>query len=144
MNCTTAVFTLMSGASLLAFATLYFYNRNIVTDSKLKVSTMNNALTSLQAERSDLMNKSNDMYVETATKSVMVDKLSEELNMLQNEKEALIRKNEDLTAESDSKPNLMDKLNTEIQSLKETVGRLQNDNQLLIEAYKNIEETRKS
>jgi uncharacterized protein YlxW (UPF0749 family) len=104
MNCTTAVFTLMTGASMLAFATFYFYNRNIVSEMKQKLTNLNTALTSLQSERSDLINKSNDMYVETATKSVMMENYKEELESMRN-----------------------------------TVIRLQNDNQLLIEAYQQLE-----
>jgi hypothetical protein len=122
MNCTTAVFTLMSGTALLSFATLYTYNRNILSDIKLKMSNLNVALTSLQIERSELINKSNDMYVESATKSILaenykseLDALRETLNRLQSDNEAL---------KSDSNKDEMNVLTL-------TINRLHFDKQVL-------------
>jgi vacuolar-type H+-ATPase subunit I/STV1 len=178
MNCTTAVFTLMLGSILLALATLYFHNRNILGDLKQKMSNLNGALISLQGERSELINKSNDMYVETATKSIMVEKLNEELASIREAKGDIMEKlnvemmserdskkqiieslNQELSTIKESKNTLIEKLNTELASIKESknlaiermdeelnsmraiIKRLQNDNQLLIEAYQNIEKT---
>jgi hypothetical protein len=130
MNCTTAVFTLMSGAALLAFATLYTYNRNILGDVKQKMSSLNVALSTLQIERSDLINKSNDMYVETATKSVMADKYKEELDLLTEKISLLQYDNALLKSETHTE---------ELDLLRQTVTHLRNDNTRL-KSENNIEE----
>lgn len=122
MNCTTAVFTLMSGTALLSFATLYTYNRNILGDIKQKMSNLNAALTSLQTERSELINKNNDMYVETATKSVMADQYKIELESL---KETVNRLN------YDNELSITGNDREELSLLTLTINRLQFDKQVL-------------
>jgi chromosome segregation ATPase len=122
MNCTTAVFTLMSGTALLSFATIYTYNRNILSDIKLKMSNLNVALTSLQAERSDLINKSNDMYVETATKSILAENYKAELDALRETVNRLQSDNESLKSESNKE---------EMDVMTLTINRLHFDKQVL-------------
>lgn len=122
MNCTTAVFTLMSGTALLSFATLYTYNRNILGDIKQKMSNLNAALTSLQTERSELINKNNDMYVETATKSIMADQYKAELESLKETSNRLNYDNELSITGNDRE---------ELSLLSLTINRLQFDKQVL-------------
>jgi DNA repair exonuclease SbcCD ATPase subunit len=129
MNCTTAVFTLMSGTALLSFATIYTYNRNILSDIKLKMSNLNVALTSLQAERSDLINKSNDMYVETATKSVMADNYKAELDALRETVHRLQSDNELLKSENNMETLASQKEEMSVMTL--TINRLHFDKQVL-------------
>jgi predicted nucleic acid-binding Zn ribbon protein len=131
MNCTTAVFTLMSGTALLSLATLYTYNRNILGDFKQKMSNLNVALSSLQIERSELINKSNDMYVETATKSVMADQYKGELESLKETVARLQFDNELLKTENNKE---------EISLLQLTINRLQFDKQVL-ESENNVKVT---
>lgn len=128
MNCTTAVFTLMSGTALFSLATLYSYNRNILGDIKQKMSNLNVALSSLQLERSELINKSNDMYVETATKSVMADQYKEELEAIKETAHRLQFENEQLKTGNN---------NEELNLLQLTISRLQFDKQVL-EAENNV------
>jgi chromosome segregation ATPase len=129
MNCTTAVFTLMSGTALLSFATIYTYNRNILSDLKLKMSNLNVALTSLQTERSELINKSNDMYVESTTKSVMADNYKAELDALRETVNRLQTDNELLKSESNIDALATQKEEMGVMTL--TINRLHFDKQVL-------------
>jgi chromosome segregation ATPase len=129
MNCTTAVFTLMSGTALLSFATIYTYNRNILSDIKLKMSNLNVALTSLQTERSELINKSNDMYVESATKSVMADNYKAELDALRETVNRLQTDNESLKSELST--DLLATQKEEMSVMTLTINRLHFDKQVL-------------
>jgi chromosome segregation ATPase len=129
MNCTTAVFTLMSGTALLSFATIYTYNRNILSDIKLKMSNLNVALTSLQTERSELINKSNDMYVESATKSVMAENYKAELDALRETVNRLQTDNEVLQSQTNNDVLANQKEEMSVMTL--TINRLHFDKQVL-------------
>lgn len=89
MSCTTAVFTLMSVATALGCAALYFYYTQIVNNLKAKINTFNMALTNLQEERHILKTKNETLYLETATQTVDIEKLNEEVTFLRTSLERL-------------------------------------------------------
>lgn len=78
MTCTTAVFTLMMGAIVLACAALYTYFNNLVAHFKAKLDSLNTALTSLQEERGVLIHKTEHLFLENATQSNEIERLNTE------------------------------------------------------------------
>ncbi len=131
MTCTSALFNLLLGSIVLSGAAIYFYFQNIVDILKLKVSSLNTALTSSQYERGDIMTKNDQMFAESATQKVMNEKLKEEILKLQESVNQF---------EKSATQNVTnEKLKEEISKLQESVNRLENDNNLLINAYKTIE-----
>jgi chromosome segregation ATPase len=84
MTCSTAVFSLMLGATALSCAALYYYFKNIVDSFKLKIKTFNTALASSQEERHSLKLKNDNIYLENVAQTVEIEKLNEELLTLKN------------------------------------------------------------
>lgn len=78
MTCTTAVFTLMMGAAILGCAALYTYFNNILTGLKSKIDSLNTALSVLQEERGQLIEKNDALFMETATQSGEIERLTGE------------------------------------------------------------------
>jgi predicted nucleic acid-binding Zn-ribbon protein len=88
MTCTTAVFSLMLGATALSCAALYFFYKNIVEGFKLKINAFNKALSSLENDKFTLKAKSETHYLESVNQTVEIEKLNEEILTLRN---ALVR-----------------------------------------------------
>jgi outer membrane murein-binding lipoprotein Lpp len=84
MSCTTAVFTLMAGAAGLGCLAIYYYLRNLLETQKQKVNSLNLALSTLQEERRSVIAKSGNMFLENATQSAEVERLSSEVQTLKS------------------------------------------------------------
>jgi septal ring factor EnvC (AmiA/AmiB activator) len=84
MTCSTAVFSLMMGATALSCAALYYYFKNITDSFKVKIKTFNTALANSQEERHSLKQKNENIYLENVAQTVEIEKLNEELLTLKN------------------------------------------------------------
>jgi predicted nuclease with TOPRIM domain len=93
MSCTTAVFSLMTGAALIAGAMVFFFLRHKITDLHHKNNTLNTALSSLQDARSELIIKNEDLFVENATLSAEMSRLKDKCLSLKTSVERLERDN---------------------------------------------------
>lgn len=82
MACTSALFLLMTGAAVLAFAAMYFYGQNKTNELRRKLSLYNTALTQLQEEKSNLIVKTENMFSENASQSVHLAHLNEDNRLL--------------------------------------------------------------
>ncbi len=102
MTCTTAVFTLMSGATCLGCAALYFHYSRVVENFKVKMNSFNLALSSLQEERHSLIKKNEIRYLENASQTVEIEKLNEEIVFLRTSLERLENDNRLLMREYSS------------------------------------------
>ncbi len=99
MNCTSAVFTLMSGAAAWAFSAMYFYNKNTVSNLRKKLKSYNTALSQLQEERAKMIVKTEDMFSENASLNVHFAHLTEENKILRGAMERLESDNRQLISE---------------------------------------------
>ena len=79
MSCTTAVFTLMAGATTLGCAALYFHYQNITTSLKLKSNSLNSALSNLQEERYNLIVKNENLHLENVSQTVENERLNDDI-----------------------------------------------------------------
>jgi predicted nuclease with TOPRIM domain len=79
MSCTTAVFTLMAGASILAGMAIYSYWRSLMDTHKQKANSLNVALSNLQEERRSAIEKSDNLFAENASQSSEIERMNQEL-----------------------------------------------------------------
>ncbi len=84
MSCTTAVFTLMAGASMLGGLAIYTYWRSLMDTHKQKANSLNVALSTLQEERRSAIEKSDNMFTENASQSSEIERLNQDLDKLKS------------------------------------------------------------
>jgi predicted nuclease with TOPRIM domain len=72
----------MLGAAILAGAVVYFIYKNRFMEYREKLTSLNQALIELQSERSDLMIKNNNMFVDNAIQTREIEELKIEINNL--------------------------------------------------------------
>ena len=82
MTSTTAVLFLMLGAAALAWSAMYFYVQNREQELKKKLTLYNTFLTQLQAEKSNLILKSDNLFSENESQNVHLAHLYEENRIL--------------------------------------------------------------
>ena len=99
MTCTTAVFTLMMGAAILACAALFSYFMNNVGVLKNKMSSLNSALTAVQEEKSQLIAKTERLNNENSNQFVEIERLMNEINQFKPMIERLEKDNRILMKE---------------------------------------------
>jgi peptidoglycan hydrolase CwlO-like protein len=99
MTCTTAVFTLMMGAAILACAALFSYFMNNVGVLKNKMSSLNSALTAVQEEKSQLVAKTECLNNENNSQSIEIERLMNEINQFKPMVERLEKDNRILMKE---------------------------------------------
>ena len=99
MTCTTAVFTLMFGATVLSSVAIYSHFKNQMDALKQKLSALNTALIELQGERGNLIHKTENMYLENAIQSSELERLKSEILTSRDTIERLEKDNRHLIKE---------------------------------------------
>jgi peptidoglycan hydrolase CwlO-like protein len=99
MTCTTAVFTLMIGAAFLACAALFSYFMNNVDVLKNKMSSLNTALTTVQEEKSQLVERAELLKNENTSQTMEIERLMNEINQFKPMIERLEKDNRILMKE---------------------------------------------
>jgi hypothetical protein len=82
MGSTSALILLMTGAAFLGGCIIYFIYKNRCSEYKDKLNALNEALVVLQNERADLMVKNDNMFVENATQSRVVEEMKLDIKNL--------------------------------------------------------------
>jgi predicted nuclease with TOPRIM domain len=72
----------MLGSAILAGALVYFIYKNRCLEYNEKLTSLNQALTELQSERSDLIIKNDNMFVDNAIQTREIEELKIEINNL--------------------------------------------------------------
>ena len=89
----------MIGATVLSCTALYFYLKNKKEILKKKIASLNNALICLQAERSKLKTKADNLYMENITQLKEIDNMQTVIGEQQETIERLENDNHLLTKE---------------------------------------------
>lgn len=79
MTYTTTVFILTIGTAVLTAVTMYLYFHYQTANLKKKIASLNQALTNLQSERSTLLMKVDNLYMENVTHTKEMEKLLDNL-----------------------------------------------------------------
>ena len=89
----------MLGATVLSCSAVYVYFKNKKKVLKKKIASLNNALTCLQAQRSNLKTKADNLYMENITHLKEIDNMQTVIGEQQEIIERLENDNQHLTKE---------------------------------------------